>query len=332
MNRATGLCPGTFLTDIEVVIFSYNRGLLLRNCVESVRLLMPLSPITIFDDLSSDSTTNAIIDDISRNCFVRVIQPSRIHTDSKQASRKVGNLNHNMNLFISHYRRLRYILFLQDDMQLVRSFTPTDELNVAQLFKRYAKSAFLYPGFLAYRHEFESQTCEIGFLHDDDVYTFSPSYQYAGVWDVCLAYVDRLIASCFTFGNELESSRRALALFGPMLFLRYPFVAHLPAPPCCHGRHISLTQSAWEFLNCGLYPIDILPSDKVKALLENKQSLPFASDYLTSVNYRGEHPWPYSRLEGAPRILKIIDRCEQALSSTIRFLFSRLRCWLFSAL
>src|SRR5688572_9727605 len=115
---------------IAIFIFSYNRGRFLENCLGSILDLMPDGPRYILDDGSDDPFTQDVLGRYSDR--FEVSGPSNDHAVEKKTGGLYGNMNHAMRIAVtSGYRR---VLFIQDDMQLVRPFTARDHQFVDEYF------------------------------------------------------------------------------------------------------------------------------------------------------------------------------------------------------
>ncbi len=297
--------------SLEVVIFSFNRGKLLQNCVDSVRRLMAGVPITIFDDRSTDGGTCEVLTALVRDGHVRVLTAPEPAGEGEHPPRANGGLYDNLQAFVDVHARMPYALFLQDDMQVVRHVTTDDLGTIDAIFREYPRAAFVYPGFLYH------SLCE--YVDTDSVCTdgatfwFRYDYEFSGYFDVCIANIERLRAAGWAFGDELIASLSARDRFGTMRLLRRPFVAHLPSPPTYRMRAQSWTQSGWERYRAGLYPIDPLSDEALARLRNLKQTYPTAEMFLTSSAFWGAHPWPYVKLEGASAVVRTVDRIELGL-------------------
>jgi hypothetical protein len=308
------------MNALEVVIFSFNRGRLLLNCLASVRRYIPDVPITVFDDASTDAETCAILGDIRREGSARVLvaeSPPKHWT-----TRSDGGFNANIQSFVDVHALSTYALILQDDLQVVRPLEPRDLGGIDQVFFDFPKSPFVSPLFLY------SSLCQYVDMESvkGDSLTFSLryDYEYSGFFHVCVAHISRLRAAKWRFVDELVASVAAREAFGTMPFLRQPFVAHVPSPPTFRHRGKTLAQRIWERHRAGLYPIDPLSDSDVQRLFSLRDTFPTAESFLTSKSFWGSHPWPYIKLGGAPASLRALDRIENGLRR-----LSRGAKWLF---
>jgi hypothetical protein len=306
------------IDSLEVVVFSFNRGPHLLNCVRSVQAFMPGVALTVYDDASTDPQTRAILEDMTRNGTGKVL----VAVSSENPgllSRLNGGLYQNMQSFLDSHACTRWVLFLQDDTQIVRGFTARDVEIIDGIFSSYPGAAFIYPAFLANRSACTRGYVDFDSLKGDEAsFSFQYRYEYSGYFDVCLAHVDRLRNAQWCFGNELESSLAALGQFGTMRLMRQPFVAHLPAPPTYRYRSKTFFQRVWEHYRAGLYPIDPMSDADVQRLFSLRGDYPTADHFLTSSTYWGSHPWPYTKYEKSPCWVWIIDRIERGYARILR--------------
>jgi hypothetical protein len=295
--------------SLEVVVFSFNRGRLLLNCLASVRRYVLGAPVTVFDDASTDPETCAILGEIRREGWARVLVAES--PPLGWAAPSDGGFNANIQSFVDVHARSTYTLILQDDLQVVRPLERRDLDGLDQVFSDFPQCAFVSPLFLY------STLCQYVDMESvkGDSLTFSLlyDYEYSGFFHVCIAHISRLRDANWRFVNELVSSVAARAAFGTMPFLRQPFVAHVPSPPTFRHRRKTLVQCIWERYRASLYPIDPLSDSDVRRLFSLRDTFPTAEEFLTSRSFWGSHPWPYVKLEGAPASVLALDRLESGL-------------------
>ncbi len=273
---------------------------------------MPDVRLTVVDDRSTDPATVAVLRSMPSD--VRVLDAMHAGTPAPSEAAVNGGLHANMQWFLDAHASCTVVLFMQDDMQLVRAVSATDLAEIGSIYEAFPRTAFIYPGFLASRLGALDRVVDRNtLLPGAPSCSFAAQYEFGGFFDVCLAHVPRLRAIHWCFGNELESSRTALRLFGPMRLLRRPFTAHLPAPPTYRHRNRTLVQWFWEWRHTGLFPIDPLSPDAMARLHAAGADLPTAEALLTSSTFGRSHPWPYVKLEGAPATVLWMDRIEAGL-------------------
>lgn len=306
---------------VDAVIFSFNRGRLLQNCVESLRTFAPNLAITVFDDHSTDARTLQVLAGLERS-GVRVLRTNRQPADDSPAYTVNGGLHRNIQAFVDVHAESRLVLLLQDDTQFVRHVTAEDWAIVDALFDGDRKLAFVCPAFLS--HDSYEEFVEPSSLAPGrPSFAFRPDYEYSGYFDICIAHVERLRAARFRFGNEFETALSARSHFGVMQLLRLPFVAQLPGPTSYRFRNRTVSQRIWEWRRTGLYPVDSLSSAEIDRILA-ENVLPTSERFLKSATFWGTQPWPHGKLEGAPAVVQLIDRFEERVRRTARQLLKRI--------
>lgn len=297
------------INSIEVVIFSFNRGRLLLNCLDSVRRYVPGVPVTVFDDASTDPETCAILRDVSRKGWARVLVAAS--PPKGRSPRSDGGFNANIQSFVDVHAIRPYALILQDDLQVVRPLECRDIEGLDKVFFDFPQAVFVSPLFL---YSTLTQYVDMESVKGDSL-TFSLlyDYEYSGFFHVCIAHINRLRSANWKFVDELVASLAAREAFGTMPFLRHPFVAHVPSPPTFRYRRKTLVHSIWERYRAGLYPIDPLTDSDVQRLFSLRDTFPTAESFLTSRSFWGAHPWPYVQMDGAPASVRALHRIEEGL-------------------
>ncbi len=110
--------------DLEMAIFSYNRGKYLKNCVDSVLENLPDATISIYDDNSDDSETLDYLKLLGDK-----VKSSRAENTSRH-----GNLYKNMQIALDNSTK-RFLVLLQDDTQIVRPVSSFDLANIRKIFE-----------------------------------------------------------------------------------------------------------------------------------------------------------------------------------------------------
>ena len=269
----------TDLSDFTVAIFSFNRGGYLENCAQSCLANMPRARIEIFDDASDDPGTLVVLDNLAaQGCTIHNVQPS-------DASRH-GGLYSNMQLALERCET-PYILFLQDDTQVVR---PLDAAT-ADVIRR----TFAHPDIAFVRPQFFKQM---------DMYRFEPHFAHAHIngliepkdayqkcdhdhayCDVVLADVTLLRTKNWQFiPLERSNQDQAKRLFKFMPYLVHPFVFYCPEVPSYRDRRL---YSASRIVQRGRVGKIVRLNDWEDAATERLFALgdgqfPIAEDYLSA--------------------------------------------------
>jgi len=220
------------LNELEVAIFSYNRGKYLKNCIESVVENLPSVKITIFDDHSDDQETIEYLSSLGDSVVV-----GNDDSDSRH-----GNLYRNMQLALEQSSK-RFLLLLQDDTQVVRRVDEQDMHAIGTIFSD-PDIAFLRPQFmklgdgernvslLAASSEVRAYIPKLEFEEG----TFGHSY-----CDVVLCDVPKLKKVAWKFlEGERANQIQAHGIFKYMPFMADSFIFYCPEVPCYRNKKLFL--------------------------------------------------------------------------------------------
>jgi glycosyltransferase involved in cell wall biosynthesis len=264
---------------LTVAIMTYNRPAHLRNCLASVRRHLPGAPVLMMDDASDDPAQLALLQEARQTDGVRVIVAS-------------GDAGFHGGLYGNMQRALaecdtRFLLYLQEDTQLVRSPDATDMDHVEQALAP-GDAAFVYPFFIKAIKKKAGWTASpsdvpgsLQIRTRDNA--LRPWNFYA---DICIADVQTLRAAGWRFQpNEGANGQQAQSLFRPMQWLHAPWGFYCPEVPIFRwrARSRSLAQRilpARVRENAFFHDMD---TDSVLRLRNRPaNTLPFAEDYLTT--------------------------------------------------
>lgn len=279
------------------VIFSYNRGAFLDNCIRSVEACFSEPSIIIFDDNSNDPATLEVLKEYESKHTV--LKPG---VSSGQES-KHGGLYSNMQEIVNLDLKDELACFLQDDVQVVRALGIQDLQYIDSIFAADPQTAFLSPTFLkGIRRDREIRTMQHQTSHS--AYFRINSKQSVGTYysDIAIANLPRLRAINWQFGNrENQNEETAKKHFSAMPYMENPFVMWLPNVPAYRGKVKTLAiKIAEKKFNCKLYPFNILTlKENIAFLKRNKSSLPIAEDFLSIRGIQSDKgPWRYHPLQG----------------------------------
>ncbi len=275
---------------LTVAVFSYNRGDYLRNCVQSVQRNIPHAVIKVYDDNSDDPATLTVLAELG----VPVIT-----TDVNDIGRH-GGLYANMQTALMA-AKTQWILFLQEDMQVVRRVDDSDLNTIAALFAEDPQRAFISPVFIKgvrlKRHQrlnapqsdprcYRSR-CQV----TDTEYAARITYN-----DVCIGNVARLRQAEWNYvesehGNVLQARR----LFSDMPTLGAPFVFFLPEVPVFRDRRKSLAaRIAARMTRQGIKSFhDMTPDEAARFVARSLDQWPVAENYLRSIDPTVRRPFVY---------------------------------------
>ncbi len=268
---------------MTVAAFSYNRGAYLRNCVTSVQRNMPFAEIKIYDDASTDPETLAVLGSLG----VPVIKPEGT------TKGRHGGLYANMNRALDE-AGTGLILFLQEDMQLVRPVQPAELLQIRLILGQ--NRAFVFPGFMKatslprYRIQMNPDPAlraYVGRPEDPKRITYV---------DAMIADVAKLRQVNWRFaGSERANAAQARGLFADMPYMADPFLFYCPEVPIFRNRQQSLSaRIAARLTGDDVKAFHDLGEDEVQRLVRRPLSdWPTAEDWLQPVNPNVRRPFVF---------------------------------------
>lgn len=217
---------------LSIAIMSYNRGLYLRNLLDSIERHCPDAVTFVVDDRSDDPDTLAVLE----AC------PQAVFTSNGTLENRHGNLYRNMQKALE-VCETPYLLFLQDDTQIVRDVTARDMEIFIDAFSD-PDLAFLRPSFM------KKSDCDNFIPHvDADVARglIMPKETYADVrlgnayCDVVMCDVAKLRGVNWTFKyTERANQIEAQTHFSSMPFLWSPCAFYCPEVPSYRDRKLYL--------------------------------------------------------------------------------------------
>jgi len=275
---------------LEVAVFSFNRGDYLRNCVESIQRNMPGIKVTIYDDNSTDPDTVATI----RALALPVYRPD------PGVDRRHGGLYDNMQAALDR-AVAPVILFVQDDMQIVRPVLAADLATIADCFAADPEVAFICPFFIK-----ATRRTRYGRLltPSDRGRYYVPSelaktrlaHKKMAYFDAVLINVARLYAVGWQFGqaegaNVVEARKR----FSHMPVLADPFMFFCPEVPFFRNRKQAIAaRIARRVVGEDVKRFIEMTEAEVAALRARPMEvLPVAEDFLRTANLRVRRPFVY---------------------------------------
>lgn len=291
---------------LSVALFSYNRGKYLQNCVASVRRNMPDVSVTVYDDNSDDPATHEVLAGLD----VPVWQPAQSGAD------KHGGLYANMQAALERADS-EMILFLQDDMQVVRPVGSVTMRIMQAAFEADLERAFVCPVFMKarrraryQRHLMPDLAARLYRLPDAPV-----QEAYYAYFDVTVAHVARLRAAGWQFaGSENANISQARGIYSDQPFLADPFVFYCPEVPVLRNRRRTLAARLAERVT----------GHEVKRLVEMTraetdafcarplEAWPIAEDFLRAQNPGARKPFVYKNVD-ARWWLKALHKLELRL-------------------
>ncbi len=283
---------------LNIFIFSFNRGAFLLNCVQSVLRYAPGCSLSVVDDNSNDPQTCEVLQQLPQN--VRLVQP-----DNRSTSRH-GGLYRNMQLALDLAQHGERVLFIQDDMQLVRPLTAADYQYIDDFYQHFPDAAFLNPVFLKGQRAKRdqritrlSQRFPVYFRH----YPAKKNPRGLSYADVVIADVTRLRHVNWQFAaGEIGNAEAAQQHFGAMGFMLNPFVMFLPQVPVYRGKKKSFAVALAEKYS-GDQPkaFAAMTELQLQQLLQRDAStLPVAEHFLSCIDQTVKTPFQYSAVNAYP--------------------------------
>ncbi len=288
---------------LAVAVFSYNRGDYLRNCLESLRRNMPFAEVTVFDDHSDDPATVAYLATLSE----RVVQPP------KNKGTRHGGLYANMQAALRD-TVADMLLFLQEDMQVVRPVSEGDVQAISALFDADPNRAFVSPSFIKGlrrgRYLRGMMPCATPRSYVSRNHADRLAY-----FDVAVAHVARLRAADWHFApGEHANVLRARVDFADMPVMADPFVFYCPEVPIFRNRGRSLaSRLAARVTGPDLKAFADMTDTETQAFHARPlDQWPVAEDFLRPLNPRVRRPFVYADVR-ARWWLRVLHKLEQAL-------------------
>lgn len=288
---------------LHFLVFSYNRGDFLKNCVDSIRTCIPFARISVWDDNSTDALTRRILEQLGTEVQIH----SSPYTDAKSMH---GGLYGNMQLAMQASSPDDLICAIQDDMQIVRPVKEAEFLAWNTQLSAAQHRGFIHPVFL------KNDKDKILPGENSDWFYVDRAKRSAGAYysDIFMIRRSLLQQADWQFDhNEAGNEQQARAHFSPMAYLKNPFIAWLPAVPAWRGkRQTWALRYAEKSRRCGLYPFNIMTDEQAAAFCQRSDTLPpYAEKYLQLTNDTLKKPWFYQPLKSRP-LLRQLHKVEQA--------------------
>jgi len=264
---------------LTVAVMTYNRPAHLQNCLASVRRHLPGAPVLVMDDASDDPAQLAILEQAKHVPGCRVIVASG---EDGFHGGLYGNMQRALSLCDT-----RFLLYLQEDTQLVRSPDAVDMNHVEQALAPSA-AAFAYPFFIKAFKKKAGWTGQASGLPGSVQIrsrggALRPWNFYA---DICIADTETLRTADWRFQpTEEANGKQAQALFQPMEWLSAPWGFYCPEVPIFRwrARSRSLAQRILPPRVREAAFFHDMDADAIARLRKRPaHTLPFAEDYLTT--------------------------------------------------
>lgn len=277
--------------DFGIYVFSYNRAAFLENCMNSIEKLGNTNNVTILDDGSDDPKTLDVLE--KWKCKYNVV-----NAKEENETYKTGGLYKNMNyaMYDAHKKNIKYALFIQDDMQLIREITSYDINSFDAIFATEKNSAQLYVCFLKKKNKLVD--LRDMFLSKSKLSYTRPvegkkdaGFSATGVFNVprFLEFFDGIKF------DERKTNRLAEESGIILSFYVFPFMMWLPLPVSYRRNNNKLGHRLSEKIaKTGFYPFEFLNQEESNKLFtRDLKELPYAEDYLVCLNAPKRKIWAY---------------------------------------
>lgn len=282
--------------QLQVFVFSFNRGDSLRDCLNSIRENLPNCPVTVYDDGSTSRETISALVEWSGIIPIHR-RPPQVGTG------RVGRLHENMSEALDQAKSVgaTYALMLQDDMQVVRSLVPKDTAYIDHYFRANPQAAELIVHF----HTRERQDPDSEWILDSSQTASlsqngpQTSYLATGLFHVERAH-QRLSPLERT---ERLNAEKAAELGMTAGFYRYPFTMFMPFPKTFRNGKRKIFLWATETLaGSGVHPYVSMKEKEIAKLFRRQGTAPAAArEWLTC---RSVQEWPLWSYYGGARDLR----------------------------
>jgi glycosyltransferase involved in cell wall biosynthesis len=274
---------------ISVAIMTYNRPWHLKNCWRSVRMCMPNASILVMDDASDDPQQGTVLAELERDKATRVLR--RVTATSNMH----GNLYENMQRALAETQS-NYLMYLQDDTQLVRPVDATDLAMLENFFAASECHAFVSPFFMKHRKRL-TWARKLRPHKDSRLYVSASTLPVFHYFDNCIAHVARLRARDWFFGEtEHKNIAQAAKMFTGMGLMVDPIGFFCPQVPTFRNRarkHSVVSRHA-DACTATPFRYTILTDKQIQALRNRPpEQLPIAEDWLHTEPKSAQRPFVY---------------------------------------
>jgi hypothetical protein len=277
------------IKKIAVVIFSFNRPADLRATIESWKVNANWADIYIYDDDSDNKEQLDYLDFIIKNNIVKKVWKSDLSNSGDVKSR--GGLYLNMQRAYQSLNEMgvEYMLFTQDDIQLVRSLSSEDVSLLTSAFQTYKNIGQIDLRFST--SSVDSKFSKRGCIVDQKIRIAIPGKNSDEVYDyfaaVGLMSIERYAGVHWLFAesevaNCIQSKK--IGLYRAQCV--DPFMMHTPWPTTFKRRKKNLILLFTEFIyNHGFYPYEYMSQSKIEQLLSRREdNFASAMTWLTLKN------------------------------------------------
>lgn len=261
---------------MRVFVFSYNRGRYLRNCLASIARHMAGADVLVMDDDSDDPEVHNAVTE--HQGLARLVS-----TRARAGDAYLGGLYGNMQHALELSRDQSVVLFLQDDMQIVRDLGPEDMAHWERYFSSHSNTFQLHACFVK-RKQVKSGRRLVDIDRDVPVYWRTlESGRRSYFSAIGVFHVERMRALDWRFEpSEGENNRKVRESGLSMGMTPWPFMMWLPNAESAKFRRRGLLHRFAEWrAGVGFYPYRPLTGEKLEWLLQRPlEELPVAEELL----------------------------------------------------
>lgn len=279
----------------HIFVFSYNRGIYLQNCLDSIKKCNLTIDVTIIDDNSDDEETVNILNALNSTEGFTVVKPSV----QENLEKRLGGLYGNMNLAIEIAKKEQkeHVIFIQDDMQFVRKINTDDLTKIELIFEQNQDIQQIQSCFLRRLAKARIKSHLTSVDNGSHLVWDSGSGPHSNFAAVGIYYVPRLTKIHGPFiAGERANNKVAIQNSIKLAQLYQPFMMWLPYSTSYTRKNTKYSTILIEKLaNCGFYPINIMSDSTYQRMLENKDNtLPLAEDWLEVPKLSNKIEWSFS--------------------------------------
>lgn len=274
---------------MQIYVFSYNRGRYLRNALESIERHVPPCRVTVMDDASDDPEVFAALDAYAH--MVGVV------SSASDSSGYLGGLYRNMQQAVALTEDDPVVLFLQDDMQIVRDIDASDIQHWNRYFERHA-SSFQFYGCFVKKKQAEGKAHRLDIDRDVPAYFRSPDSGRRSYFSaVGVFHVGRMQSIGWKFEpSEGENNRKVREMGWYMGMTPWPFMMWLPnAESAKFRRRGFLHWLAETWVRAGYHPYRPMDVAAARWLHERPlEELPVAEYLLEPEGMNTDREWLFA--------------------------------------
>lgn len=279
----------------HIFVFSFNRSLFLKNCLDSIKKCCSGIDVTVIDDNSDDLETKKVLAKVESGYGFNLVN----NDPEDMLEKRLGGLYSNMNLAlrVAKGKNKKYVIFIQDDMQFVRKLKREDFNLIESVFSRFSDVQQVQACFLK-RLQGDEYYSRLSVVNELPYYFFdSDADDLSAFSDVGVFCTSRLEEKNVKFvAGERANNKLAVRNKMRMVQLQVPFMMWLPYSTTYRSKKLKLKHRVVESIaGCGFYPIDVMNDAACAELVENKAGkFPIAESWLRVKGLENTSTWSFS--------------------------------------